>query len=55
MIDVTDEVERLIVLQEDSDREMAHMEADEILCDVLERLGYTELVQEYNGIAKWYA
>jgi hypothetical protein len=32
-----------------------HIRADEILCEVLEKLGYNELVQAYAKVKKWYA
>lgn len=37
------------------DFEAAHVEADEILCRVLELLGCEELVEEYEKIEKEYA
>ena len=42
-------------IQENNDTEMGHVAADDILCDLLESLGYTEVVEEYNNIDKWYA
>ncbi len=42
-------------LAEDADIEAAHGKADDILCEVLDKLGYTEIVELYNGIEKWYA
>lgn len=40
---------------EEEDTEVAHALADEVLCDLLESLGYAGLVEEYNSIHKWYA
>lgn len=37
------------------DTEMAHREADDVLCDLLCSLGYAEVVKAYNKIEKWYA
>ena len=37
------------------DHEVAHIEADDILCNVLTALGYDEIVQLYSDVAKWYA
>lgn len=37
------------------DTEIAHSNADDILCDLLMRLGYTRLVSLYHDVAKWYA
>lgn len=34
---------------------MAHVNADDILCDLLKLLGYEDVVVEYNKIGKWYA
>jgi len=35
--------------------EEAHVVADRLLCDVLRRLGYRELVDIYTSMNKWYA
>jgi hypothetical protein len=35
--------------------EEGHMEADDILCELLRQLGYLEVVEEYEKIGKWYA
>lgn len=37
------------------DEEIAHREADTLLCEVLRKLGYNELVELYESIDKWYA
>ena len=37
------------------DEELAHIEADDILCEVLRGLGYGEGVDVYERVAKWYA
>jgi len=37
------------------DTEMAHGDADDILCDLLVSLGYVEVVNEYHKVDKWYA
>jgi hypothetical protein len=37
------------------DEEHDHLEADEILCNLLSDLGYTELVSEFRKLDKWYA
>ena len=39
----------------EDDTEMAHIQADEIICAVLDELGCDEIVDEYNKIYKWYA
>lgn len=40
---------------ESDDIEMAHYEADEILCQFLDECGYPELVHKFENINKWYA
>lgn len=37
------------------DCEEYHVRADDILCDVLEKLGFKALVERYNSESKWYA
>jgi hypothetical protein len=37
------------------DQEIDHGAADDILCKLLEKLGYEELIKTYNEIPKWYA
>lgn len=46
--------ERMQQLASDADIEAAHGKADDILCEVLDKLGYTEIVDLYNSIEKWY-
>ena len=38
-------------LKDESD----HDEADYLLCNLLEELGYTELVEVYRKLPKWYS
>lgn len=38
-----------------ADVEAAHTEADEILCDILDMLGFEDIVEAYKAIEKWYA
>lgn len=35
--------------------ESDHEDADYILCDLLEELGYKELVDAYKEVPKWYS
>lgn len=42
-------------LEEEDDTEHAHVEADGILCELLEELGYVELVAAFRALYKWYA
>lgn len=51
---VVEEMKRL-VKQSQGDAESAHGAADDLLCEVLERLGQEELVAEYRKVKKWYA
>ncbi len=37
------------------DFELVHIEADELLCELLTELGYEDVVNEYKKIGKWYA
>ena len=37
------------------DIEVEHSISDDILCDLLIELGYTELVEFYKSTPKWYA
>jgi len=38
-----------------SDTEMAHSNADMVLCLLLIDLGYGDVVAAYNQVEKWYA
>ena len=41
---------------QEGDEEIAHIEADKILCDLLRTLGYEDVVAEWDAITpKWYA
>lgn len=46
---------RMIAIKESDDCELAHEEADDLLCEILESLGYKEVVKAYDDIEKWYA
>lgn len=46
---------RLKELQKMDDFEVAHVKADQVLTDILIRLGYDEIVQAYRGVGKYYA
>lgn len=47
-------IKKLVELQT-LDPETAHIRADDVLCDLLTRLGYQEVVEEYRKISKWYS
>ena len=48
-------VEKLNRLAYSGDREMAHAEADDLLCEVVDLLGHGEVTHAYSQISKWYA
>lgn len=37
------------------DTEQAHGQADDLLCELLVKIGYSQVIDEYNKIDKWYA
>ena len=41
--------------QEDRDIECAHVNADGILCRLLNELGFKDVVEEYNKVDKWFS
>jgi len=46
---------KLKQLQVLGDTEIAHSCADDVLCELLHSLGYTEIVDAFLAIEKWYA
>ena len=48
-------VSELNELSTSKDTEMAHARADEILCEFLNDLGYSDVVKAYETIDKWFA
>ena len=46
---------RMRGLQKNTDYEVAHAEADDVLCDLLREMGFNELVDSYEQVGKWYA
>lgn len=48
-------IEELKVEQANPDREVAHRNADDVLCNLLIELGYEAVVDEYNKVRKWFA
>ena len=48
-------MDKLKAAQENPDVESAHADADQVLCDLLEFLGYKKVVEEYHKVEKWYA
>jgi len=45
----------LLEISKSYDTEIAHHEADSVLCDLLTELGYAEVVAAYHNVDKWYA
>lgn len=52
---IKEAVEKMKECVNNGDTEVAHIDADNILCDVLTQLGYKELVDLYEKVKKWYA
>jgi hypothetical protein len=50
----TEAIEQLREILEISDLKVAHRLADDILCRLLQSLGYADVVAEYNQVGKWY-
>ena len=48
-------IEKLKELQGSDDTEIAHIDADDVLCKLLKALGFSDVVAEYEKIDKWYA
>ena len=48
-------IKELKLLQPYDDPEREHKMADDILCQLLTNLGYSEVVAEYDKVDKWYA
>lgn len=48
-------IEKLKEQQNNEDIEVAHSIADTILCRLLESLGYSDVIREYDRVEKWYA
>lgn len=52
---IKEAVEKMKECVNSGDTEVAHLDADAVLCDVLTQLGYKELVDLYEKVKKWYA
>ena len=48
-------IEELKTEQVNGDPEIAHSNAEDILCKLLTALGHADVVAEYEKVAKWYA
>jgi hypothetical protein len=54
-VDTTPYIASLVECQQDDDTEVAHCDADDVLCDLLTRLGYDDVVEAYCKVEKWFA
>ncbi len=54
-VDIQAATARMRKLVGHPDWEVTHGEADDILCEVLRALGYTDLVDAFDEVGKWYA
>ena len=48
-------IEALNACFENNDTEVAHCDADDVLCNLLRELGYFKVVEQYSLVDKWYA
>ena len=48
-------MEQIAADEADDDEELAHIHADELMCEVLNQLGYSEGVTIFKDMPKWYA
>ena len=48
-------ITRLKEEQNNGDTEIAHCNADDLLCELLNEIGLQEVVEEYIKIGKWFA
>lgn len=54
-MDINKYIKRMENAKKNWDTECSHIDADDILCEMLEDLGYGEIVEMYREIDKWYA
>lgn len=48
-------IAKLKELAKNGDYEVAHSDADRVLCDLLTALGHGEVVKAWGEVGKWYA
>jgi len=48
-------VQRALKIANEEEVEEAHAKLDDLLCEVLKKEGYTELVEVFDKVDKWYA
>lgn len=51
---VVDAVARLERLQGAPDPEIAHQQADQVLCEFLRAIGHREVADEFDAVERWY-
>jgi hypothetical protein len=54
-MDKREAIKRIKQFVDCGDNELAHSEADKVLCELLKNLGYKEVVDVWEKIDKWYA
>ena len=55
MINRSRAITKLKKVQDNHDTEVAHSDADKVLCALLSSLGYEDVVVEYRKVSKWFA
>lgn len=50
-----DALAKLMECQKNNDTERAHEDADDVLCEFLNDLGYGDVVAEYQKVHKWFS
>lgn len=48
-------ITRLVAEQDNGDKESAHGEADDVLCELLTDLDYGDVVAAWRKVPKWYS
>ena len=48
-------VQKLVECQNNIDAEVAHINADEVLLKLLEDIGFSAVVAEWQKVKKWYS
>ena len=48
-------IKKLQAQVENDNTEDAHYNADGILCDLLKKLGYKDVVEVFHEVSKWYS
>lgn len=47
--------QRMLKILECGDKEVAHINMDELLCETLKQLGYSKGIEVFENTDKWYA